>query len=56
MARRGRGDARTTGQSARILVTVAGHPVDEEFEYNSARNPHFLRTEEILALNELAGY
>src|SRR4030081_2354410 len=30
MARRGRGEARTRGESAGTLAPVAGHPVDEE--------------------------
>jgi UDP-N-acetylglucosamine 4,6-dehydratase len=32
-----------------------GSPVDQGFEYNSGRNPHFLNVDEIVALNHLAG-
>jgi UDP-N-acetylglucosamine 4,6-dehydratase len=33
-------------------VDEVGRPVDAGFEYHSGRNPHFLRIEEIAALNE----
>lgn len=32
-----------------------GHPVDEQFEYNSGTNPHFLTIEQIVEFNDLAG-
>ena len=32
-----------------------GQPVDQEFEYHSGRNSHFLDVEGILAFNHLAG-
>jgi UDP-N-acetylglucosamine 4,6-dehydratase len=32
-----------------------GNPVEQGFEFNSGKNPHFLAIEEIIALNSLAG-
>jgi UDP-N-acetylglucosamine 4,6-dehydratase/5-epimerase len=32
-----------------------GQPVEQGFEFNSGRNPHFLSIEEIVAMNHLAG-
>ena len=32
-----------------------GIPVSQDFEYNSGKNPHFLKVEEIVALNDLVG-
>ena len=32
-----------------------GQPVEQGFEFNSGKNPHFLSIEEIVALNEIAG-
>jgi UDP-N-acetylglucosamine 4,6-dehydratase len=31
-----------------------GHPVEQGFEFNSGKNPHFLTTEEIMAMNRTA--
>jgi UDP-N-acetylglucosamine 4,6-dehydratase len=31
-----------------------GHPVPQDFEYHSGRNPHFLTTDEIIACNHIA--
>jgi UDP-N-acetylglucosamine 4,6-dehydratase/5-epimerase len=33
----------------------AGRTVEQDFEYHSGRNAHFLSIEEILAINHLAG-
>jgi UDP-N-acetylglucosamine 4,6-dehydratase len=32
-----------------------GHPVEQGFEFNSGKNPHFLDVEQIIALNSIAG-
>jgi UDP-N-acetylglucosamine 4,6-dehydratase len=34
----------------------SGRPVDQGFEYNSGKNPHFLSCEDILAFNHIAGF
>ena len=33
-----------------------GKPVERAFEYHSGKNPHFLKLEEIIEFNGLAGY
>ncbi|MCP1716318.1 UDP-N-acetylglucosamine 4,6-dehydratase [Methanocalculus alkaliphilus] len=33
----------------------AGHPVDQDFEYNSGKNPHFLTIDEIKHINYISG-
>ena len=33
-----------------------GHLVEQDFEFHSGRNPHFLSVEEIVAFNHVAGF
>jgi UDP-N-acetylglucosamine 4,6-dehydratase len=37
------------------MMGVQGHPVQENFEYNSGKNPHFLTIDEIVKVNQVAG-
>jgi UDP-N-acetylglucosamine 4,6-dehydratase len=40
---------------ARNGLGETGSPVEQDFEYHSGRNPHFLTIDEIIACNHLAG-
>jgi UDP-N-acetylglucosamine 4,6-dehydratase/5-epimerase len=46
---------RTTDFSTNKLKET-GQPVERSFEYHSGRNPHFLKLEEIVEFNNLAGF
>ncbi len=37
-------------------IGETGRPVEQGFEYNSGKNPHFLNVEEIKAINHTAGF
>lgn len=39
----------------RNALGEVGEPVEQGFEYNSGKNPHFLGVDEIIAMNHLAG-